>query len=393
MNLWAKIAFTVLVVAGPCMGQTLPADSPSSASTIAPTTAADLSASGPTLPVPGATLPAKPAPCPLGAPAICVAQMLRGLMVNPDGTHRADADIATDFARAIGQFIKDGMMKPQDAPPAPISGFDDASKFVESYLGGQAGSAQPAGGAVAPPKPAPCPADRPWLCEIPVTSATAQAPKTQASTTPAAKGPAKPPGAAPGTTPGNGPATTAAVPAKGKAAKRGAAGGATPAPPSADVPLYVLGANDVVGVQVVGERDVSSTYAIGPDGRISMPLIGNFKATGMTEPQLGELITQKLKDDGGILEPVVNVQLLRSNSKQFTLIGGVGRAGPVPLLRETTILDALAAAGFKEFANKKKIVLRRGTKEFHFNYAEVIKGVHMEQNIVIQDGDLIIVPE
>ena len=146
-------------------------------------------------------------------------------------------------------------------------------------------------------------------------------------------------------------------------------------------------------VSVFNEPAVSKTYAIGPDGRISMPLIGNFRVIGFTLPQLTDLLTQKLKDDAGILEPVVNVQLLRNNSKQFLLIGGVGRSGPVPLLRETTILDALSAAGFKEFAHKKKIILRRGTNEYKFNYTEVVKGVHMEQNITIQDGDMIIVPE
>lgn len=150
----------------------------------------------------------------------------------------------------------------------------------------------------------------------------------------------------------------------------------------------------MVQVQVFEERNVPGTYAIGPDGRISMPLIGTFRAVGMNIPQLTELITQKLQDQGGILDPVVNVQLLRSNSKQYTLIGGLGRTGPVPLLRDTTVLDAIAAAGgFKDFANKKDVQIRRGTKTFHFNYNEVLKGKNLSQNIPIEDGDLIIVKE
>jgi polysaccharide export outer membrane protein len=70
------------------------------------------------------------------------------------------------------------------------------------------------------------------------------------------------------------------------------------------------------------------------------------------------------------------------------------KSGQYPLQRETTILEALSAAGgFKDFANPKKIVLRRGTQEFHFNYKDVIHGKHMDENIDIEDGDVIVVPE
>jgi polysaccharide export outer membrane protein len=161
---------------------------------------------------------------------------------------------------------------------------------------------------------------------------------------------------------------------------------------TADLPPYVLGPNDVIGVAVFGEPNVSGTYAIGPDGRISMPLVGDFKAIGMTGHQLGDIISKKLEEF--ILDPVVNVQILRVNSKKYTLIGGVGRTGPYPLQQQTTVLDALAAAGgFKDFSNEKKIVIMRGTKKFPFNYKDVIHGKHMEQNIYLEDGDLIIVPE
>jgi polysaccharide export outer membrane protein len=85
---------------------------------------------------------------------------------------------------------------------------------------------------------------------------------------------------------------------------------------------------------------------------------------------------------------------LRNNSKKYTLIGGVGKTGPYPLLQQTTVLDALAAAGgFKDFSNPKKIVIMRGTQKFKFNYKDVIHGKHMEQNITLEDGDLIVVPE
>ena len=76
------------------------------------------------------------------------------------------------------------------------------------------------------------------------------------------------------------------------------------------------------------------------------------------------------------------------------MIGGVTRTGPYPLLQKTTIPDALAAAG--EFKNQdavKRIFVRRGAQDFRFNYKDVIRGKHLEQNIELQDGDIIIVPE
>ncbi len=157
------------------------------------------------------------------------------------------------------------------------------------------------------------------------------------------------------------------------------------------MPLYVLGVNDVVEIKVLEDKYVPGTYTVGPDGRLSIPLIGNFVAIGYTIPGLQALITQKLKDDGGILDPIVNVQLLRTNSKQYTLVGEVLKAGPQALLRETTIVDALSAAGLKDFANEKDIVLRRGPKEFHFSLRDFKKGKDIDKNIKIQDGDIIFV--
>jgi len=300
-------------------------------------------------------------------------------MFNPDGTHRPDAAIAAEAARAIAQLIKDGVMKPQNAPATPLKGFDDANKYIEKYPGAFTESTPTAPVSApavsAPVKPADCPADLPCAstpAKVEVSAVT-PAPSEQA--------------AAPVSEP-----PQVAVPRKANSAGTGAGTGAKPAP--GEPPYYVLGPNDVVGVFVFEERTVPGTYTIGPDGRISMPLIGTFRVVGLTVPELSDLIAQKLHDDGGVLEPVVNVQLLRSNSKQYTIVGGLGRTGPVPLLRDTSVLDAIAAAGgFKDFANKKDVQIRRSTQTFHFNYLEVLKGKNMAQNIQLEDGDLIIVKE
>jgi polysaccharide export outer membrane protein len=159
-------------------------------------------------------------------------------------------------------------------------------------------------------------------------------------------------------------------------------------------PFYVYGANDVVGITVAGESSVSGQYVIMPDGRMSLPLLTEFRAAGLTGPQMKDLITEKLRDEGGILEPVVNVQLLRSNSKHYTVIGAVARQGPFPLIEETTLLDALSLAGFQEFAKKDKITVRRGNKIIvTFNYKKAVsKGEGLDKNITLEDGDFIYVP-
>jgi len=159
-----------------------------------------------------------------------------------------------------------------------------------------------------------------------------------------------------------------------------------------EVREYVLGANDILAVAVFDEPQPPGTYVIGAEGKMAMPLIGTIGAAGLTVHQLRDLIAEKL--GAYIRDPVVNVQLLRNNTKRYTLLGLALRTGPYPLRPGTTILDALAAAGgFTEFANAKKVYLLRGTAKYFFNYKEVIQGQHMEQNIMLEDGDLIVVPE
>lgn len=233
----------------------------------------------------------------------------------------------------------------------------------------------------------------------PASSSSAQAPdltyKPGPQDAPAPAPPAVPPAAVP-TVPDTPVATP--KPAEGDATDPAnnsgnkSASDTTVLPKLVELPHYVLGANDVVGVTVYGESMVPGTYAIGPDGRISVPLIGDFTVVGLTIPQLKELITQKLS--ATVVDPVVNVQLLRNNSKKYTIIGGVGRQGSVPLLEETTVLDALAnCGGFHEFANQKDITIHRGTKTYKFNYKDAVQGKNMKQNIPLQDGDIIVVKE
>ena len=154
---------------------------------------------------------------------------------------------------------------------------------------------------------------------------------------------------------------------------------------------YVIGPEDSLYIRVWHEPDLSGTLDVRPDGFISMQLIGELKASGMTVAQLAAAITKRLTEF--IKTPEVNVQLLKVNSKKFSIQGEVNRPGTYALTGPTTMLEALVnASGFRDFANTKKIYLLRGTERFSFNYKMVSKGKNMDQNILIQNGDQIFVP-
>jgi polysaccharide export outer membrane protein len=157
---------------------------------------------------------------------------------------------------------------------------------------------------------------------------------------------------------------------------------------------YIIGQNDVLSVKVWNQAQISGMVDVHLDGMITIPLVGEIKAEGLTENQLKEVITKRL---GEVLTaPEVDVNVLKINSKHYRVYGGgVGRPGPYPLVERTTIMDALSGAGgLKEFA-KPKIEIRRGKQKFYFNYKDFIKGKNMDKNVdlELQDGDEIIVSD
>jgi len=173
--------------------------------------------------------------------------------------------------------------------------------------------------------------------------------------------------------------------------------GCEPEKPPADAASgkpYVIGALDVLAIKVWNSKELSDMYDVGPDGTISMPLIGQLKADGVTVGDLTRTIRGRLAVSVFECPPEVNVQVVRVNSKKFFILGGVNRPGEYPLTGEMTVLDAFAnCGGFHDFANPKKIYILRGDKKIPFNYKDVIKGKNMKQNIALQNGDHIVVPE
>lgn len=147
-------------------------------------------------------------------------------------------------------------------------------------------------------------------------------------------------------------------------------------------------------ISVWKEPDLSEALPVRPDGKISMPLLNDIPAAGLTPLQLKDSITEKLKKY--IADPRVTVVVTAMNSRRVFVTGEVVHSGPIPLLPHMTVLQALAQAGFTQFANLKSIYLLRtenGRQEkLPFNYKDVVKGNHPEQNILLKPGDTLVVP-
>ena len=160
-------------------------------------------------------------------------------------------------------------------------------------------------------------------------------------------------------------------------------------------PEYVIGAEDVLNVSVWKEPEVTRTVPVRPDGKISLPLINDIQAAGLTPAQLTGLITEKLNKY--FTDPQVTVIVTAINSRRIYILGEVNRSGTYQLLPNMTVLQALSGAGgFSQFANQKGIYVLREENgkqaRFPFNYKEVIKGNRPEQNILLKPGDTIVVP-
>ena len=157
-----------------------------------------------------------------------------------------------------------------------------------------------------------------------------------------------------------------------------------------DAKTYVIGAEDVIFVKVWRDNDVSGQFLVRPDGRISVPLIGDVTASGRTPEQLEKDVAERLAKF--IKEPQVNVGILAVGSKKYLILGEVNKPGSFALVVPTNVLEALVnAGGFRDFANETKILILRGDKVFTFNYKQVTRGKKPEQNILLEPGDKIVV--
>ena len=188
-----------------------------------------------------------------------------------------------------------------------------------------------------------------------------------------------------------GPATSQTTEKAGDAVKVPV--GPTPMPTAApvDPSSFELGPQDILLIRVWREPELSSAVEIRPDGKISLPLIGEVQAAGQTAEALKAKVVERLSEFINKPEVMVSIQAVRS--RRYHLTGEVNRPGTFPLVVPVTILEALTnAGGFREFANTKKITVLRKGKTIKFNYNDVVKGKNMEQNVLVENGDFINVP-
>jgi polysaccharide export outer membrane protein len=168
-------------------------------------------------------------------------------------------------------------------------------------------------------------------------------------------------------------------------------------PTTKEVPEnFVIGLEDVLAINVWREPELSvKEIIVRPDGKISIPLIGDIQASGFTPKQLQERITEKLKEF--VASPSVTVVVLKIASQSVSIVGQVAKPGVYYLGSPLTVLELLArAGGFREEANKKNISIVRKeggrTVSFRFNFKDVSKGKNLQQNIILENGDVVIVP-
>jgi polysaccharide export outer membrane protein len=170
---------------------------------------------------------------------------------------------------------------------------------------------------------------------------------------------------------------------------------AEPLKAATDDPNYAIAPEDVLTIDVWKEPEISRTVPVRRDGKISLPLLNDVQAAGLTPTQLGSEIVEKLR--ATIVHPQVTVIVAQMSSLRIYILGQVNRGGAYPLVPDMTVMQALSiAGGFTPYANLKKIHVMRtenGTdKMFSVNYKEVSSGRKPEQNIHLKAGDTIVVP-
>jgi polysaccharide export outer membrane protein len=160
-------------------------------------------------------------------------------------------------------------------------------------------------------------------------------------------------------------------------------------------PTYKIGPQDMLRIDVWKEPDISRTIPVRPDGKISLPLLSDVQAAGLTAMELAGVIREGLTKY--ITNPQVTVTVTEINSRRVYCTGEVLKPGALSLLPNMTALQAISSCGgFTQFARIKGIYILRvenGKQVQHpFNYKDVVKGKKPEDNIVLQSGDVIVVP-
>jgi len=159
---------------------------------------------------------------------------------------------------------------------------------------------------------------------------------------------------------------------------------------------FVIGPEDVLAISVWREPELSvKDIVVRPDGKISLPLVNDIQASGLTPRQLQQRIGERLKEF--VEAPNVTVVVTKIGSQSVSIVGKVSKPGVYPLGAPMTVLELLArSGGFQDEAKTRRIRIVRTdggqTTQFSFNYREVSEGKNLQQNITLKNGDVVIVP-
>jgi polysaccharide biosynthesis/export protein len=160
---------------------------------------------------------------------------------------------------------------------------------------------------------------------------------------------------------------------------------------------FIIGAEDILQIWVVQQPGISGQYPVRPDGIISVPLVGDVRASGLTTEQLEASIAERLKTNEILNDPSVTVGVFQVKSRKYFISGEVNKTGEQYLVVPTRVSEALAnAGGFRDFAKKTSIRIIRimpdgKPKTFKYNDKDVSHGKNLEQNIFLEPGDHIYV--
>lgn len=158
---------------------------------------------------------------------------------------------------------------------------------------------------------------------------------------------------------------------------------------------YIIGPEDILSIFVWKEPELTQNVTVRSDGKITLPLLNDLTASGLTTLQLKELISNNLKQF--VTDPVVTVIVQSARSRKASIMGEVARPGTYFINGPTTLVQLISlAGGFRDFAATDKITVIRQENgksgKFKFNYKDFVKGKNLEQNIQIKPGDIVVVP-
>ena len=160
----------------------------------------------------------------------------------------------------------------------------------------------------------------------------------------------------------------------------------------ADAKEYVIGSADVIAISVLDNKDLDAIVTVAPDGRITVPLLGDIQASGLKVGELTQRLTQEFAKK--VKSPQVSVTLREVNSYRIYFIGRVGRPGVVASKTEVTLLQALSlAGGIQEGADLSLAYVARGSERLPVNFDKLVRGGDLSHNVLLNPDDTVVIPD